>query len=336
VKITPILHLPDNTTVIEMFQDPSSNSVLLSLSDGRVLKCDEINMLASLTGVRTIMSGVQDGFGFTSSSSSAQILYALHNRIIEINSSKAQIVWKSVEKPMAATAQDLVTGVFTSQTLWAGEDFGFWDKVYWEELTPSECETLIYVRTAELSAEIESAEWVFVKSSSGSIIQPTGSSSSSSETSESSEEIQKFVSDMDSFNLKGNYLQVRIELNSRTANSTPTVFKTTVSYRTKHSVYFFTQKFNLDQVISTDGITLTGSYTQPQNTEMKFGVATSNSADWDDYTIITPDQVSSLPSDMTNQFKIGVKFTSCDDTVYSQLDEFSVMLGGDKQTKLNE
>ena len=336
VKSIPILHLPEGTSVVSMFPDNVTSSVLISLSDGRILTCDSVSMLGSLTGLRTIYSEVVDGFGFTIPSPSLDVMYALHNRILEINSSKSSLVWKKVEAPLSATIRDEIKGVFTSQVMWGGNDFGFWDNIYWEEDTPTGCSSIIYLRTAESEAEISSAEWVSVKSqSSARIINQDRASSSSSETSESSEDRSRFRRNMDEFNLKGNYIQLRAELSTTIKDISPTIYKATISYRTKHAVYFFTQKFNMEAGTSSDGVIITGNYTAPQNTEVQFGMTGTNSIDWNDYSILDPDSIMAMPSGVDDKFKIGVKFTSSDPAAYATVDEFAVMLGGEEQTELN-
>jgi len=338
MKAIPVLHLPDDTTVISMFSDDSTSAVLLSLSDGRVIKCDSISMLGSLTGRRSIEAEVTDGFGFLIPATSLDIFYALHNRLIEVNSSKTELVWKQIEEVLSAVASDKIVGTFTSPVLWAGSDLGFWKYLYWEEDVPSGCETTIYVRTSATQAGILNSPWLAITSqdTDSKDLPTAGSSSSSSVTSESSQEKTRLRKSLDGLNLVGNYFQMKINLGTTVQNVSPTVYKATIAYETKHSAYFFTQKFRMESGSSSDGIIITGSYTVPQNTEIKFGVTGDNSVDWNDYTIIEPDKATSIPNGISDKFKVGIKFTSLDPSAIAVVDEFAVMLGADTQNTLNE
>lgn len=117
MKKTPILSLSPGTGITAMFADNSSNTVFISLSDGRILRINEIRMLAALTGKRMIEAQVTDGYGNISATGSADVFYALHNRVIEINSEKEQIRWKEATSPFSATSEEEVTGMFTSPVL---------------------------------------------------------------------------------------------------------------------------------------------------------------------------------------------------------------------------
>ena len=77
---------------------------------------------------------------------------------------------------------------------------------------------------------------------------------------------------------------------------------------------------------------LTGTISEPTNTEILFGYNASNSSNWDDYTIIDRDELFDLP-DIDN-VKIGIKMISYDESL-PVVDEFGIMFGGDKTEKLN-
>jgi hypothetical protein len=81
---------------------------------------------------------------------------------------------------------------------------------------------------------------------------------------------------------------------------------------------------------------LTGEYSMPQGTEVKFGVAPNGSADWNDYTIIEPGSLTFLPQGATDRLKLGVKLSSWDDTVIPSVDEFAVTIGASKDNLLNK
>jgi hypothetical protein len=329
---SPILSLPNGITVKAMYADGVTGSVLISLSDGRILRMDEISMLAWLTGDRIISAQVMDGFGNVSVSGTMGILYALHNRIIEINRAKEQIKWKTVTEAFSATTLDEVSGTFTSPVMWAGEDFGFWKGLYWEHDSPAGTEVSVHARVSGDPTSILSGQWYDMSPGAVESENFERESSSSSDTAHTTTSMFK---SMDRFNTMGNYLQIRITLKTSSPTRTPVVSKITAYYESKFAVYFFTQKFIMEQGSNAKDIFVTGTYSMPQNTEIRFGVTPGNSVDWNDYTVVEPGRLSSMPPGTNDRFKMGIKLLSWDDSAFPSVDEFAVMLGADKDNLLN-
>ena len=115
------------------------------------------------------------------------------------------------------------------------------------------------------------------------------------------------------------FIQIMVEI-SASAN----VSSVSVSYAASHATYFFSTKFKLEKNTSPAGAILTGSWTEPQQTKVVFGITDSNAVKWDDYVILEPDRLVSL-SKMKNNLKIGIKMLSYDTTHSPQVDEFSIM-----------
>lgn len=72
-----------------------------------------------------------------------------------------------------------------------------------------------------------------------------------------------------------------------------------------NDVYFYTQNFELPS--NPKKIILTSNKSVPNDSEIVFGVNTTNSVDWSDYTEIVDGQVSDIAAAGTN-LRIGIKF----------------------------
>lgn len=330
---TPILSLGNGVTVVAMYPDGVTGAVLVSLSDGRILMVDELTMIGYLTGDRILSAQTMDGFGSISAVGSTSVLYSLHNRVIEINKSKEQVRWKEVIEPFSAASIGKAIGVFTSPVMWGGHDFGFWKGLYCDRSTPDGTSVSVYARAGTNQNSILSNEWLDMTPGTNEINNLEIASSSSSMGSH--ESVTMFKS-LDGFNSKGSYLQLKLVLGTSESGSRPVVVKLTASYETKYSVYFFTQKFILKQGSNASDLFLSGTYSMPQGTEIKFGVSPSGSSDWNNYTIIEPDTLSSMPSEISDRLKMGIKMSSWSDSSFPSVDEFAMTIGASKDNLLNK
>jgi hypothetical protein len=73
--------------------------------------------------------------------------------------------------------------------------------------------------------------------------------------------------------------------------------------------------------------------TEPKNTEIKFGIAGTNTSDWNDYSVVEMNKLFSLGN--LERIKIGIKMVSYDENV-PEISEFSLLTGSEKDNKLNE
>jgi hypothetical protein len=73
--------------------------------------------------------------------------------------------------------------------------------------------------------------------------------------------------------------------------------------------------------------------TEPQNTEIRFGIAGTNTADWNDYTVVDPNKLFSLGN--LERMKVGIKMISYDDN-YPEVAEFSLLTGSELDNNINE
>ena len=303
----PILELPPDENITFMTKD-KLEGVLFATSKGRVLSCDKKMFNAYLTGERTIYAEAWDGYDNVSQLTRSNFMYALYNRISEITQDK-EIV-KTRFFPVATPyACDKITAEFVSPILYVKQDMGLWKELIWEEYKPSNCDITVCIRTADTSDGLKSASWKYCFQSN---ISETGVISRP----------------LNNINIKGQYMQLRVEMTSHSNNLSPMVANVSVKYSTKKSYYFFTEKFSLEKGTDIKNGIMVANMTKPINTEINFGITSSNSADWNDYETIEPEKLFSVKN--YKNVKVGIKLISYDENVPS-VDEFSLIFGDDKK-----
>jgi hypothetical protein len=314
MQAIPILTLNDGTEIESLFYDQGRNAVLIGLSDGRILKMDYAASTGFLTGERSVFVKAADGFGNWSHTSWSNIFFGIKDKIMEVASSKAVSRWKTVVKPFSADSPSRIVATFLSPVMWAGEDLSFWKRIDWDQQVLAGTSVKIKVRVADTAEALLQKDWTVFSVGTG---VPAGSES------------------MDGFNGNGSYLQVGVEMETELSGVTSQMSKIAVLYETKHAVYFFTTKFVLDRDSNTQTGLITGKMTVPEKTEVKFGVAGTNSADWAEYTVVELDKMFAVPEEARRRVKVGVKFVSYSDTAYAVVDEFAVALGADVDNQIN-
>ena len=311
----PILQLYNGETVEALFHDLTHNAVLIGTSSGRIIRMTSLASTAYLTGERSVFAQFSDGFGFVPPTKWSNVFYALQNMVVELTEDKVPTNWKEVTKSFSATKIDEVSGIFTSPIMWAGEDLGWWNNITWTQESKSSGDIKVAVRVSDSTSTIITVPWMTLPSANGS---------------------STVTRSLDYFNPKGSYIQMRVILVSKIRDSTPKMTDMTVSSETKHAVYFFTTKFKMSKETQLDSGMVTGHMSVPKWTEVKFGVSGTNSADWNDYTVITPDKLFAFPSEFTSRFKVGIKFISYSNTAFPVVDEFAIALGADADNLINK
>lgn len=306
-----ILDLPEDEYITDIIEKEDSGLILLSTTRGRIISCSDTTINSYLTGDRTIFVDVKDGFGL-SNVSSTSVMYALYNKIAEVNEDREIVKWKFVTEPTAILVEK-ITGEFLSPVLFVREDLGFWNELIWDEIKPSDTDIVVSIKSGTSMEEILSKPWTYSFSSN---VGETGT----------------ITRNLNTITLKGQYLQVRVEMTTNKSNTTPIVSNVTVKYSTKQASYFFSTKFTLAKDSMTDRGMFVATITEPQNTEVKFGLASKETSDWDDYTSYEPDKFFSLEN--IDDLKIGIKFISYDEHV-PEVAEFALILGGEKVKVLN-
>ena len=309
----PILDLLNDEYITNMIKDTANGGVLFATSNGRILGCRESFINSYLTGERNVFAEVKNEFGNLSDTAYTDFFYALHNKIVEINSSKEIVKYKFVEDP-SAVMSDRINGVFLSPIMYVKEDLGIWKQLLWSENKAANTDITICLRSANSTNDLMKKPWDYCFDSNN-----TGVSTNTHN-----------INDTD---INGKYIQFKVIMSTDAVNVTPSILYLSLSYTTKFAVYFFTVRFTLENSSNIKTGLLTATITQPQNTEIKFGIAGENTIDWSDYKTVDINKFFELNG--LESVKVGIKMISYDSNT-PEVAEFSLITGGDIDNKLND
>ena len=314
MRTEPILQLKDQEVVKSLFRDDATGAVLMGTSGGRILLVRKLESNAYMAGNRTIYATRTNGMGAESAASSVNVRYGLVDKIVELTNGFSITRWRDATGPLGAETYKTVSGVFTTPVLWAGEDFGWWGTATWNQVVGPESRVVVSARVAGSEADLMSMTWRSMESVA------SGSASWS----------------MDEFSTSGAYAQMRVVMESSSTSDNPSISNLVLPYSSKHASYFFVTKMSMTKGSSIKGGILTASVTVPKNTEAKWGVTGSNSANWNDYVSVTPDKLFELADGFGDRLKIGVKMLAYDDERYPTVDEFAVAFDSSMDNLLNK
>jgi len=316
MQSTPILALDENTNINTLFLDEVGNSILMGTSDGKIIKMDMLVSNAYLTGQRSVFAQIQDGFGNISDVGYSNLTYQLKDQIVKILEDKTLESLKKITIPFSASMlESTADAIFTSQVLNGGEDFITWTSMEWEQTTPTNTSTTIYVRSANSVSTIASSEWCYLKYTNN-----AGSASLS----------------LDDLKSVGQYIQFKIVLTTNVANLTPSIYNLNVFYKTTTATFFFTQKYILKKETNAQSIILTANVIKPQYTEVKFGISDGKTTDWGDYLPIDIEKLTEISSSIKDRVKVGIKLISHTPSSYPIVNEFALIFKGNKENLLNK
>ena len=298
--------------ITDIIKSNDSESIIISTTTGRILSCGVEIIRAYLTGERTIYANVRDGFGIESNTSSSNITYALYNKIAEITESKEIIRWKFATSPVSIL-NEKIKGTFISPIMHVKEDFGFWKELGWQENKPTDTDIVLSIRTSDTTEDLINQDWKYSFKS-------------------TIEEYGTIVRELNDINISGQYSQVKVEMITNKKFVTPLVSTVSLKYSTKQSSYFFTTRFSLHKDSNSDNGIMIANISEPQNTEIKFGISDKNSTDWKDYAVIDPDKLFEIKN--VENMKVGIKFISYDNGV-PEVAEFALMVGSEVVKNLN-
>ena len=310
----PIVELSKDEYITYMIKDVSRGGILFSTSQGRIFGCSNCTVNAYMTGKRDVYAEVKDGFGNISDTSWTTFFYALYNKIAEVNEQK-EIVKYKYEKEATAILNERITGIFLSPILSVKEDLSFWKDLIWKENKPDNTEIIICVRAADSVDILQKTSWDYCFISNDS-------------------DVDEFVTrNLNTYQIKGKYLQYKVTMTTDSKNVTPSILNIAVTYSTKYATYFYTTKFTLQNQSNVKSGLFVANMTEPKNTEIKFGIAGTNTSDWNDYSVVEMNKLFSLGN--LERIKIGIKMVSYDENV-PEISEFSLLTGSEKDNKLNE
>jgi hypothetical protein len=308
----PIINFKNGEKITFMTKDEVKGGVLFATSLGRILYADEATLNAYRSGNRLIYAEVKNGFGKQSDTVASAFMYALYKRIFEINSKKDIKTWRYFPDASLYSV-DRISAEFVSPVLQAQEDIGFWKELVWSEEKPDNTSITVCVKSGETKEKLEENDWDICFMS--------------------RDETSPITKSLNNVTLKGKFAQIKVIMETDSKDVTPKVTDVSLVYSTKRAQYFYTTKFSLESGSHISKGLLTGTISQPINTEIIFGYNDEDSSNWDDYTIIEMDKFFEL-SDL-NSIKVGVKMISYDESL-PVVDEFGVIFSGDKTNLLNK
>lgn len=313
LKTNPILHLPNNINIISALSDNEDNVVLIGTDDGKIIKIDKVAINAYLTGKRSIYAQVKDGYGNTSETGWGNLVYELRNKILQVSDSKVILNFKTVNLPFSANVFKDYKAVFTSPVLYGGDDFIYWKTLQWQQEVQGDTKIDVYVRVGKTSDELFNNQWVFV----------------------GSHDENDVVINLDNFNPLGGYMQVKTILSTDNISNTPSLHSLRIFYKKSCGVYFYTKKYVLKKGSNPKSLMIVANISEPQYTEIKFGICGTESGDWRDYQIVDINKMISVPEGIGDRLKVGIKLSSfASETPI--VDEFALILTSEQKNLLNQ
>ena len=310
MKPDALLHLNGNQNITSLYADAVSNCLFIGTNNGRIIKATGSVLNSYGTGRRVFDASVENEYGLVSSVSLAKVLYLCRDAVLKIQETgEIDNAWK-IRSPYSANEEGEIEGPFITKPLWAGDDFIFWENIFWDSVLNSGTTATVQVRTADSSEGLVSSEWVSFVVSSG----------------------EQSIS-LDDIKTNGKWIQVKILLKT-TSSFSPIFGNLTVTYRTKYALYFYTTKFSMEKGTNLDSGLIIAKMTSPTNTEVKIGIADSNTSKWNDYQIIEPDRAFTMSGNGSDRMKVGIKMISHSDDAFASVDEFALLVGGNKLKRL--
>lgn len=301
----PVLEL-DNEHVSIMQKDYLGDGVLFGTSNGRLLGCNVLQFNAYMTGYHGVYANVYGENGYKSLTTTTEFMYALYKRVAEVNENKEVIINK-FENAYGSFASDEITAIFTSPALYVKEDAGTWNQLIWTENKLGTDSVIVGIKTSTTEDGLNDTPWRYYFES-------------------TSVEVSPIIRNLNNLILTGQYAQIQLILKANVHDVTPFVSSISVVYSTKAASYFYTVKFSLEEGTQLKNGLLIANVTQPINTEIKFGICSTNSNDWNDYIAIEPNRLFTMND--YRDVKVGIKMVSYDVGIPS-VGEFALIVGGD-------
>lgn len=304
-----IFHSPRESEIVSFWADDVSNCVYIGFSDGRILKANAAYSNSRATGQRSVSAVVANGVGAMSQEAMMEVFYRCHMAIAEVDDNKVTTkTWEVNAAAFSAMAGASAEASFVSPILYAGTDLTAWGALSWSSQLPDDTSIKIGVRAGRTEAEASAADWKVWTDDGG------GAQSVS-------------LADID--NTKP-YIQIRASLSSLSRLATPSLAVVSASYRKSHTVYFFTTKMSLADGTKPDSAIIVANMDVPRNTKITFGVTDKNTADWDEYVEVEREKVFGTGWMSGDKVKVGVKIVALSPDSFATIDEFAVMVGGEK------
>ena len=283
------------------FQDAAGNISAVTDANGNIIPCYApcVNLSSGASGV----SGFSGAAGFFT------------DKLMEIDES-ANTVWELAGATpfLSGNLVQQEIGQYISETLNGTTDLVQWSSISWDATTPAGTSITIAIRSADSVSDIENALWSDEYSNPGTYGPP-----------------------VDLTNQTGHYLPFRATLTAYEVGvASPALNVVMIALQTSQATHYFTTNFVLPDNI-LNGIIAANLCVNAPQTDVVFGINSSNSSDFSDYAIVPLNQVFSLPSEAQAQnLRVGIKLISSPTSV-PIVDEFALAfsLANDAIIRLN-
>jgi len=319
----PIFKTGDGADISKM-EYALGHGVLYPVSDhGDVYRILELEDNAFGHGDRRVYTQILDGIGNRMDGPITDFTFELYRAIVSVEQDQQDftIVAESVDA-WSAERKTVVTGVYISDILAAGEDFGYWNTISWTQ-SCLDSRVVVAIKTGFSVAEVEAKDWerYFEEP----CVPYYGGSGSTLVT-----------RNLDFFNLRGNYIQFKVELITELDGVVPQVRDLVISYVGKHSVFFFTDKIRIERGSEFGNAIITASVTLPSRTEVAFAFGPADSVEWSDYKVVDAGRLAQIPAAYRDRMRVGIRFTSYDAVSVATVHEFAFSFDSDDENKINE
>ena len=312
-------------SVVELKYNNGCGALFAITELGKIVRIKTLPSDMLGRGLANVFCQIQNGDGDFSSIVYDSCYYNLYQTVVLLNSSdKTYSFIQSDVRSFSAFKHTKVTALYVSDVLKADEDFGFWKTITWQQ-TSSVSRVTVALKVADTQEELLALDWQYYISKEAPDIYGLSSESTFTVT-----------ESLNRFNLKGRLMMFKVEMETTSEFDNPIVGEFVISYAAKHSVFFFTRKIKITRTSNIDNLLFTANFSEPEKTEIKFGISDGNTADWENYKVVTLDQLVSLPDDYGNSVKIGIKMSSYSETKYPVVQEFSFLVGSETEDLLNE
>ena len=314
----------NNGSNISMLKYAIGHGVLYPVSEhGDVYKISELEDNAFGHGDRRVYTQILDGIGNRMDGPITDFTFELYRAVASVNQDEQDftIVAENIDA-WSAERKSVMTGIYVSDVLAAGEDFGYWKDIAWTQ-SCHDSRIVVAVKTGNTIEEVLAKDWerYFEEP----CVPYYGGSSSTS-----------VIKDLDFFNLRGTYIQFKVELTVEIGDGVPEVRDLVISYVGKHSVFFFTDKIRIERGTEFGNAIITASVTLPNRTEVVFAYGPGDSVDWSRYKVVESGRLVQIPASYRERMRVGIRFTSYDAVNAATVHEFAFSFDSDDENKINE
>ncbi len=295
-----------------------ARNLLLAVSDsGDTYSINEVSDNVYGYGNVPVYGTILDGLGWEWVMDPVTLTLVKSDNVINASLDDFSIV--SSGSAYGTNGQAVGKATYISNILSVGDEFGFWKTLSWSQNLAEE-RVVVAVKSGNTVEEVTAKDWeVYFESPSSYYEYGAGSIAQV---------------DLDRFNLKGSHFMFKVDMETRVSSNRPSVRDLKVSYSTKHSVFFFTNRIKVEAEGFNDMI-LTASSTLPSKTEVSFGVGPGSSIDWEDYTPVDLGKLVNIPKSFGNRSRVGIRLTSFDTVNVPIVHEFALEFNSDDDNQVN-